>query len=283
MSKSAIPEDYFIEATPAHNKTIASLMAPESVRTDIPPVPDDEVILPGGLLRPTGELSRMAIVRELTGAHEEAIVRARTSGNVIRVLRALVESGTATIGGRVPERDELDDLLVGDWFALILGIRCTTYGETIDLESVQCPHCAELFDITINLREIPVTTLADPILDREFQVSLRKGRSARMKLPTGRDQQAIWDRPNLSSAERYTVILSHCVLEIVNADGTKIDVSANPAVVRDGLSIPDRQTLLNELDKHQSGPRFEELSFEHPPCGKEVAFPLEIADMFRGV
>ncbi len=270
-----------IEAGPQHNAIVADLLSTNTTLPDIEPVPQDEVTLPSGLILRDGSIATDAIVRELTGKDEEALARARTSTNPVRLIATLVECGTKTIGGITPTRDQILGLLAGDWLALIIGIRRATYGTTLDYAEVTCPHCGGLSDITIDLDQIPNKNTIDTVAGRQFTLDLRHGRKAQVAFPTGRDQDAVYEKPGLSMAERNTLTLTRCVQKIVEADGTIVDISLNSLYVRDVLSIADRRTIIDALMEREPGPRLEELSFQHDACGQEVATPLQVADLFR--
>src|ERR1700722_2741480 len=64
---------------------------------EIPQPPADYVKLDGGFLY-EGEEYRSAVVRELTGEHEESLARALKSGNGYHFLQVLLECGVASIG-----------------------------------------------------------------------------------------------------------------------------------------------------------------------------------------
>lgn len=88
--------------------------------------PDTVVKLPGGLLTANGEVIREAEVRELTGEHEEALVRVRRSGSFVKFVNMLLTCGVVTLGSEAATAKTLTRLLLGDRDALILGIRRAT-------------------------------------------------------------------------------------------------------------------------------------------------------------
>jgi hypothetical protein len=244
--------------------------------------PEGIVQLPGGLVI-KGQVIREVEVCELTGAHEEALARAKLSNNPARFVSTLLQCGVVSVGGEEPSRDLLLQLLVGDRDALLIGIRRVTYGDEIELEDSKCPFCGEGYGLTVTLDDIPTVKLSDPALDAMFTTELRRGRRALVRLPNGADQEAVMANPDLSIAERNTVLLSRCVVTLTGADGSERQVSAFPGLVRDGLSIPDRSKILEEIKKRQPGPRLDEITFTHEICGREVPLPLEVGTLFRGV
>lgn len=238
--------------------------------------------LPGGLVRGLERASEArydAEVRELTGADEEAIAKARVSGRIDRFITALLECGTVSIGNLKANREVLGDLLVGDRDALLLEIRRATFGDEIEYERVTCPHCGQAFALTLTLDDIPVVRLKDTE-DRTFEVPLRKGRVATVRFPVGSDQDAIFAAESLNGAEQATLLLSRCVISIKDTDGEIEAVAGDPSVVRD-LGIPDRKRIMDTISKNAPGPRYDEITFTHEECGKEVPFAIGVGDLFQ--
>ena len=233
---------------------------------------DDEVLLPGGLVSPDGEILRTAVVRELTGDDEEALAKAKNS--MVRFTRTLMRA-VESIGGQPPTKEILADLLVGDREALVLGIRCATFGNEITYKNFICPGCQEALDITVDLRTIDVKFLEDPE-KREFEVPLRNG-VAVVRLPKVSDADAVMESPSLTTAEENTLLLSRCVLEI---NGTKVNKSKE--LVKK-LGLKDRQTILDFLAEHQPGPRYDEVKSKHEACETEFPVYLAVDDLFRGL
>jgi len=242
--------------------------------------PDDLVNLPGGLLV-KGEVIRTAIVQELTGVHEEALARATQSQNPFHFVNTLLDCGTVQFGDENKSRTKelLKQALVGDRDAIILGIRRATYGDVIDLKEWECPECGNKSDLSIPITSIPVTYLEKPQEETVFEVSLRKGKSARVRLVNGADQTAIFEDPKLNPKQMDSIMLSRCVLAIRDADGTEHNLAGQPNLARN-LSIPDRHAIIKELANRQPGPNFNDVKFVHDDCGKEVTLLLGIGDLF---
>lgn len=233
---------------------------------------DDEVTLPGGLVTDDG-VKRDAIVRELTGEDEEAMAKARN--NPVRFLRALCKA-VVSIGGEPVTPKVLEKLLVGDREMLILGIRCATYGATLDYKDVNCPGCGEDLDISLDLLSIDNAPLEDPE-KREFEVDLKVGKAVVRLVTVADSDQVTEDSSITTSAETNTFLLSRCVISI---NGVK--VNGNRDVVKK-LGLKDRNTLLDFLAKTQPGPRYDEVKSTHDSCGTDIPLYLAIDTLFRGI
>lgn len=260
------------------NADIAKLL-----QEDFPEIEDpaaDLVELPGGLID-GDDVVRTATVRELTGEHEEALARAIASLNPFHYIDTLLTCGTAAIGDDNNEAKVkllLKKLLVGDRDALILGIRSATYGDTIDIPEWQCPQCGAPSDLAIKLSQIETKSIDDPRAEMIFEVPLRKGGKAKVRLANGGDQIAVFENLKWTQAERDSRLLSRCVLEI-HKDGVARSVQLEPSLVRT-MSIPDRRAIIKELSERQPGPRYNDIKFTHDSCGEEVSLQLSVGDLF---
>ena len=270
--------------TAAENPALANKLAQEATQIiveevvgstpmiTIPSLPDTNIELPGGFYDPLEDtLVTTAEVKELTGADEEDIVRITETG---KALMAILQKGTVSVGGKPADRDTLELLLAGDREALLLGIRCATFGTEIELTDVVCSRCPELQTMTIDLKkDVKTQVLEDRINDRTFVLDLKVGK-VKVTLPTGNTQNKLVNAPNKNNAELDTLLLSNCVLEINDVQ------ILGQAPIRN-LGIQDRRTILEEIAKRNPGPLLNEVKKACNTCGQEVELPLTLADLFR--
>lgn len=263
------------------NADVAKLIAdsvPDYPTPEYPP--DDLVTLPGGLVR-GGRTVNQVVVRELTGEDEETLARS-SSSTPFHFMDTLLECGTVSIGEEPTAENKtlLKDLLIGDRDALILGIRKATYGEDIHLRDWSCPQCGLEADLTLQLEDIPVRELDDPSNDTMFDVKLRKGRKARVRLANGHDQASVLENSKYTQAERDTVLLSRCVLTLTQEDGSEQALAGFGMGIARGMSMPDRRAILREMTERQPGPQFDEIKYLHGACGSEVKLAVTISELF---
>jgi hypothetical protein len=269
----------------AANAAIAAVLGQDAqvAKPEIPLPAGGQFRLPGGYVL-AGDYANVrydAEVRELTGADEETITKAR-NGGIGRFVSALLQCGTVSVGGGSADPTVLNNLLLGDRDTLLLEIRRATYGDEIVWDQFSCPFCGEEFRLSITLDEIPVRTLDIPS-ERVFEVPLRRGRKAFVRLPVGSDQEAILaiaDRA--TESEQNTVLLSRCVVSIVEADGTENAVTQNAEFAR-ALGIVDRRSILDAIEERQPGPQYNDIKFTHESCGKEVPLFVSAGDLFQGL
>jgi hypothetical protein len=260
------------------NAMIEKLLS-ETAATNAPEIkfPDgDIVILPGGLARKDGIIKTVE-VRELTGEDEESLAKASQSSNPFTFLDRLLRCGVTRIGDA---RDEklLAQMLIGDREAIILGIRKATYGDEIKISKWSCPNCGNEADLSFTIDDIPSVKLNDPS-DAEFVVNLRKGGHAKVRLANGEDQLAVFEKPDLTQAQRETILIARCVVSVTDKNGKEMLMAAFPSMSR-SMSIPDRHAILTELGKRQPGPKYDQITFNCDSCSKEQSVTVTIGDLF---
>jgi hypothetical protein len=246
-------------------------VAKPKVKVTAPPAGD--VTLAGGYYNSfTGDLICDAVVRELTGADEEAVAKVSDVG---RGLMTILQRATVSIGENQATTDILDSLLAGDRELLLLEIRKITFGNEVELYGV-CPDCGEqdqLFTVDLT-SDIKITKLSDPILDRNFDVECKVG-TVRVTLPDGKTQKKVVQATDKTSAELDTMLLKDCVESI---NGTPVfDVKQVLS-----LGVTDRRKILSEIADRNPGPDLSQVKKVCPSCSQEVTIPLSLVDLFRG-
>jgi len=221
---------------------------------------DTTVELPGGYINAAGEVIRTAEVRELTGKDEEG-----------KAILAILQLGTVKIGNEPATDKILDDLLVGDRDAILLGIIKATFGNTAKLPIFSDGE-QKFVEVDLNT-DIKTKVLADPINERMFTV---KGKSVEytVKLPNGVVQREMINNADKTSAELSTLVLENTLVRIgENPVYSKAQVQA--------LSVIDRRTIIEEINKRAPGPQFEDIVVTDPDTGSEVTVPINLGTLFQ--
>lgn len=264
------------------NSLLGSALADTPVPVDAEPQPvvqappDCRVELLAGLVDPLqGTTATDAVVRELTGADEEALAAPAVSRSAAKFLQAVVGRGTVSIGGEKPSPAQFDGLLIGDRELLFLTIRKATYGTDLELVT-QCPHCdARDNDFVYSLTDVEVRPLQQPEdAVFGFEVELSGGRTATVLLPKAVDQDALLQAVNKNEAELNTLMLVRCVQKI---DGQLV---LGGGTIR-SLTIKDRRTLLKAISERTPGPRIGEAKRVCHVCEKEFDLGIGLLDIFR--
>lgn len=230
----------------------------------------NEVDLIIGFINKAGETVKVAEVRELNGADEEAIAKAGSSGKALSVI---LQRGLVSLGDLPATKDDLDSLVSGDRDAILLGIRRVTFGEELKL-NVTCGSCTETKDIKIHLlNEVPIREF-DETTGRTWDVALKDGKFATVTLPNGALQRKIMENLDKTGPELNTIIISGCLLSV---DGRP---SAGASTVLK-LGMADREEILKSIMDNTPGPRLGEVSKVCEACGEKMSIPLNLADLFR--
>lgn len=254
-------------------KKVLQSMNPAPVIDDLP---DTAVKLPAGIVV-DGKVYQEAEVRELTGEHEEKLAKARMANNAAKYVNTLLLCGTVSVGGKDATPALLETLLQGDLDMLILGIRRATFGDDFEVYEVECPHCKELNDLELNLKDIPVNELQNPET-REFLIDIRKGRKVKIQFPTGAVQNEIFKNA-LTIPEMNSLTLAECVISFIEKDGTE-RLSNGLADVK-SMNVMDRSTVQDYIYKNQPGPRYDDVTAVCSSCEGEVPVPLNVGILFR--
>ena len=240
------------------------------IEPEIMPPLDTAVELPGGYITDTGEVIRIAEVRELNGKDEEAISR---STNLGKALITILNRCVVKIGDQKADEQMLDSLLTGDRDALLLGILKVTFGSTPKVAAF-CAGCNEVKEVLVDVNtDIKTKVLTNPAEERYFVVETKAG-DATVKLPDGLTQKELINNADKTSAELTTVLLKSTVLKL----GSMPVVSDQQV---QNLSLNDRRKIVNEINKRIPGPQFETLTTVCPDCEGEVSVPVTLDSLFR--
>jgi hypothetical protein len=242
--------------------------------------PDAHVILFRGLYL-QGNWHQEAMVKELTGADEEAIARMQggTQTSPGQFLNGMLAFGVASLASfdlpamTLQERFALlDQLLVGEKELLFLNILRVTYGDQRSV-SVRCMECAAINEVSFLIStDIPIRSMDDPFRTT-YEYTCRNGSHIEYRLVTGADQAEVAKKTNASIPEQNTIIFSRCITTL---NGKPI---VDPLHFARGMSAFDRRLLLAAMNESQPGPYFEEVKLPCATCGAESTFTPQWADL----
>ena len=261
-----------------NNAIVAQALAePEA---DLPTIdsPDTSFTrLPVGVLSGTKTV-RDFEVRELTGLAEERLSRIDRIAEPGRWFQTLLECGVVAVGGVEATPDRLKELVIGDREYLAMAIRAATYGDEVDLGQAECPRCGEVYPLTVSLSEVPIREFDG---ERVFEVPLKNGGKVHVALPDGNAQMALFEKGDMTDAERKSVMLAESVQMIEHKNGMMEAVAGFPSLIKN-LGISDRNQIIAELSKRQPGPRYDEITRAHE-CGYEAGVGVGLMHLFPGL
>lgn len=280
MTDTVEPMQFFNAGeNPALNNAIVAqaLAEPEADLPTIDTPRESFTRLPVGVLVGT-KVARDFEVQELTGAHEERLARIDPDAEPARWFQTLLECGVVAIGGQEATPDRLKELIIGDREYLGMAIRSATYGNEIDLGIAECPKCMETYPLTIDLTDVPIREFDG---ERVFEVPLSKGGKVQVALPDGNAQMSLFEKGDITPAERKSIMLAESVQVIEHKNGMIEAVAGFPSLVKN-LGIVDRNRIIEELSKRQPGPRYDEIKRAHT-CGYEAGIGVGLMHLFPGL
>ncbi len=215
----------------------------------------EKVTLPSGL---------ECTIREMTATEEGFLASQK-----------MLKSGEAferILRNCVVEKDiDLDNLLVGDRYYLMLAIRRLTYGDDYDFK-VRCASCGQTFNMSVNLADLPIKKLEGD-LDATHTITLpRTGKKVTFRLLRGRDEKKI--ATTLRKTPQEIIRLS-LFLHTVAVDGSE-NFSEK---FFETLPGADSQYYRKEIDAVTCGVDTV-VEVECPECDNEFEVQLPISENF---
>lgn len=238
------------------------------------------LVLPGGLLSASGARHRVVWVRELNGRDEEVLSDRRRRSGASRVTELLSRAIERVEGlDRPVDRDLAADLLIGDRDYLVLRLRQMTIGDGVH-QVMRCPAtaCGQKVDVEFSIAEIPVRRAASLQRDHEVRLSRPalpgddRSDCAVLRLPTGRDQEAIADLADENPATANSRLFARLLTRLGRRE--RPDEEAVRA-----LPMGLRRELVDFLRRTAPGPDLR-IEAQCPHCGADMTYPFDLEDFF---
>lgn len=244
------------------------------------PIPQLDIELPAGIRFADNEW-RTLTVRELTGMDEERLAKVKPA-SVQDYMTELLKIGIQMIGGtpvaQLPMPLIIDQMLVGDRDAALLGLRRATYGSDLEIKGLTCPECSEDFDVLIDLEEeIPVRKL-EAGGDRYVTVPTRRMGDCNLRFVTHGDMVEL-SKKQRTGPEQDTVLLSRTLVAVKGKSVAELPYETEDLVRN--LGSADREAMITALTEAQPGPDLREVKVECPGCGLSAPAGLTLANLFR--
>jgi hypothetical protein len=235
--------------------------------------PNTVVDLYVGLQDSDGLWHKTAVIRELTGADEEALasLEAKEGMNYSEymafILRRVVESvGTIDV---TQNKNLVDNFIVGDRDKLFMAIIEATYGKIREYQ-VACTHCGESNDVFVDITTFAEKPLKEGV-GNTITFSLKNGSEVELRLPNNGDSLTV-NKVAKTIAEQNTLMLARCVQ---NIEGNPIEWAKN-------LGMGDRANLVKKLLESQPGPEIEEVDAQCAHCESKFVMMLDWASLLLG-
>lgn len=211
----------------------------------------------------------LAVVRELTGADEEALDQVSKKKNLsyTEYMDAILKKAVISIGQLDVQAHPkvLDKLILADRNILFLAIVKATYGRTRTVRAV-CTACETSNDIDIELDEDFKIEVPDFDLRVPIEVNTHKG-TFKVRLPNGEDLIES-QKEGKTSTETNSHILARTLVFDENEPADKLEFAKN-------LNVGVRRDLINALLDVQAGPDLEGVDTQCASCGEELPILLD--------
>ena len=224
------------------------------------------VKLPHGFFH-DGILYNMAEIRGITGREQNHLINVdlvRKNQHISKILSSCVSSLSTEDGDKLdsPISGIIEKMLTTDRFFLMVQVRRESLGDKFHFEHT-CMVCNKKTSYTQRLDNVEVKYAKDE--ESEYDIELPSGRKARVKLPTGKEEQKIF---NIVEKHKDTIATSIIALSLKSIDDkvpTKDDLLDMPII--------DSQFIADVLEERSSG-LDEWVEFECPECHEEYKEPL---------
>lgn len=235
--------------------------------------PDPIVELYVGVSDPSGDWQKTAVVRELTGADEEALAAFEAKGGIgyADYMSFLLRRAVESVGNINVKQDPsvIDNLIIGDRDKLFMAIVEATYGNMREYQ-VDCTHCGQSNDVFVDISTFPEKPLKNGV-GPKVSTTLKDGTVVEFRLPNGADSlEAL--KAGKTVAEQNTFLLSRCVT----------NVSGNTSIWAKELGMADRSKLIKTLLDAQPGPEIGEVEAQCADCNNTFAIMLDWASLLLG-
>jgi hypothetical protein len=238
--------------------------------------PDPRIDLPRGLFH-SGVWEREVLVRELTGADEEQLAKAKDG---LGYFNTVLNTGVVSIGAldftelSLSEREfYLNDLLIGEREQLFLKVVQVSFGNQHVL-NFTCTACSEEQETTLLLdTDFPPAEVED-IQATVLEHTTSKGDKVSYRAALGSDQTAVLERRGSTVSEQNTLMLSRCITKVNG------EMVVDPVGYARSLSIRDRQKLLELLVARQPAVDLN-IKTVCAACGADQILGMGWMDFFR--
>lgn len=233
---------------------------------EIPKSPIDSYELPCGHVDQEGGVHTLVTVREMTGEDEE-ILAARNMPTTKKINKILTRC-TESIGPFSGQALQfiIPELTQGDRIYLLMAIRRASLGDDMPFQTT-CPSCKEEARFIVDLNDLETKKMANPAL-RHYDVVLPKSKhKVRMKVLTGKGEEAI-----SRAAIKGQDIISTAIFARIESMNDK------PVTIPDlkGLALSDRNFLRGAWEEHEGGVDTE-IQVDCPSCGVAYESELDIS------
>jgi hypothetical protein len=241
-----------------------------------------EVTLPIGIADDNGRVHRSVTLRKMTGREEALLADPGNQRNGGRLVTALLHSCTTRLGDmETVTRAQIEHMYSADRNFLLLRLRGFTFGSELPA-SYTCPSCSNRFEVTEDLDELPLRSLApgeepedivveleDGYVDRDGQVYT----SMTLRLARGDDESAVAPQMRKNPSLGKNALLSRCMRTLGDLPKHRTE-ALGPRIMSD-LTLADRRLIDKAFNEGAPGIDLIR-EMDCPSCGAEFRSTLDM-------
>jgi hypothetical protein len=241
-----------------------------------------EFELPIGVLDDEGRLHRHGTLRKMTGREEAILADQQNQRNGGKLVTELLASCVLTLGEIKPlGAATVANMYSADRNYLLLKLRSATFGSQLQA-TYKCPSCGHSHEMTEDLEDLPVRSLADDESAAEVRVQLEDGyvdasgvvhTALVMRLPTGADESAVAPQMRKNASLGKNALLSRCLKSLGDVPAHRLN-ALGPKLLSD-LTMTDRRLIDKALNSAAPGVNLIR-DIECPDCGNEFKSSLDL-------
>ncbi len=241
-----------------------------------------ELTLPIGYSDEKGQVQRTVILRKMTGKEEAILADRRNQRNGGRLVTELLHSCIVRMGD-LPQNgvSTVAGMYSADRNYLLIKLRSITFGSELQA-GYSCPTCNERLQVTEDLDELPVRSLADGEFPDDIVIELEDGYTDRdgqvhtaltMRLPTGADEEAVASQMRQNASLGKNALLARCMKSLGDIPKHRLE-AIGPRILAE-LTMSDRRLIDRALN--QSAPGIDlTREIECPNCGHVFKTTLDM-------
>lgn len=240
--------------------------------------------LPIGVTDEEGRLQRSGFLRKMTGRDEAILTDRSNQHNGGKLVTELLTSCVAELG----DLPKVTPKIIGEMFSadrnyLLVQLRIATFGPELEA-NYKCPSCGFAWELTEDLRELPVTRSEDSSDANEIAVELEDGyvdqndvvhTAAVLRLPSGEDETAVAPQMRRNPTHAKNALLARCLKSLGDVPAQRLR-ALGPKILAD-LTMSDRRLIDRALNSAAPGIDLVR-SLDCPSCGHEFKQSLDMSN-----
>ena len=243
---------------------------------------ETEFVLPIGYDDEEGKHHRNVVLRKMTGKEEAILADRRNQRNGGKLVTELIHSCLVRLGD-LPKNgaSTVEHMYSADRNFMLLKLRTITFGPELQAR-YSCPECNESVQVTENLDELPVRTIADGESPDDIVVALEDGyldkdgqthKALRLRLPTGADESAVAPQIRQNVSLGKNALLARCLKSLGDLPKHRLE-AIGPKILAD-LTLTDRRLIDKALN--QGAPGVDLIrQIDCPNCGTSFKSSLDM-------